>query len=540
MRSSKHIRFVFPLLVVLGGFLLSIALPAGTFGGSSDGIPITDADFHEQDRAKAELGKLLFFDKVLSGNRNMSCATCHHPYMGTGDALSLPIGEGGQGLGRARTTGFDADAVHERVPRNSPGLFNLGAKEFVVMFHDGRVMMDATHPRGFITPAGLDLPSGLDSALAAQAMFPVTSGTEMAGQAGENSIADAAAQSNLAGHDGVWAQLAQRLQGIDEYVQLFTNAFDDIRSAEDITYVHAANAIAAFEGQAFRCTNSPFDQYLNGDPFALTDIQLSGKDLFYGKAGCVNCHSGKFQTDHQFHAIGVPQIGPGKGDNLPGYNDGRDDFGRERETKQISDRFKFRTPSLRQVTLTGPWGHSGAYNDLELMVRHHLSPLQYLEQYNPFQAELPSRIDLDALDFVAHSDPVRRKAIADAIELIPNDLSDLEIEQLMAFLNSLTDMSCLDYAQQIPIRVPSGLPLCPLGCEDFNPDLPIAQAIARLIENDPADDPNADHYIGDLEIQEALDLWIRGVPVPGTNGRIIDDVTIMALIAIWANQTVMP
>ncbi len=540
MRSSKQTTFVFPLLVLLLGFVLSIALPAGTFGGSSDGIPITDQDFQDRDVAKEELGKLLFFDKVLSGNRNMSCATCHHPYMATGDALALPVGEGGMGLGRSRNTGLGLDAVHERVPRNSPAIFNLGANEFVVMFHDGRVMMDTRHPSGFSTPAGLDLPVGLDSTLAAQAMFPVTSGTEMAGQAGENSIADVAANGNLAGPNGVWEQIAKRLQGIDEYVQLFSEAFGNIQTAEDITYVHAANAIAAYEAQAFRCTNAPFDRYLNGDPFALTKIQLSGKDLFYGKAGCVNCHSGKFQTDHNFYAIGMPQIGPGKGDNLPGYSDGHDDFGRERVTGLTEDRFRFRTPPLRQVTLTGPWGHDGAYEDLEEMVRHHLNPTQSLAQYDAFLTSMPSRADLNAMDFVAHNDPVRRQAIADAIELMPTDLEELEIEQLMAFLNSLTDMSCLNYAQQIPTSVPSGLPLCEIGCENFDPDLPVAQAVARMISNDPEGDPNADHYIGDLEIKEALQLWISGAGVPRTGGKTIDDATMLALITIWANQTVMP
>lgn len=393
------------------------------------------------------LGKFLFFDKILSGNKNISCATCHHPFAATGDGISLPIGAGGIGLGVMR----NPNNIKERVPRNSPHLFNLGALEFTTLFHDGRV---AKQPSGFISPAGDDLPLGLDNPLAVQAMFPVTAAAEMAGEKGENTIADAAAEANLI---SVWQQLAERLQKIDEYVDLFIAAFADINTAEDITYVHAANAIASFEAAAFRCTNSPFDQYIRGNHDVASQQQIRGAILFYGKARCSSCHSGIFQTDHKFHAIGIPQIGPGKGDNLPGYNDGHDDFGRERVTKDAADRFKFRTPSLRQVIMTGPWGHDGAYNDLEQMVRHHLNPIEALNNYDISQALLPSRADLDKIDIIAHQDKKRRQAIIDAIEIDPIKLTYEEVYDLIAFLHALTDVNCIDLRKNAVNQVPSGL-----------------------------------------------------------------------------------
>lgn len=231
----------------------------------------TDSDFYDNgapSAAKVDLGKKLFFDKILSGNKNDSCATCHHSLTDTGDGLSLPVGEGARGLGVTRDTGTGSDAIHERVPSNAPPVFNLGAKEYVNLFHDGRVQVG---PNGeLLTPAGANLPSDFDNILAAQAMFPVTSGTEMAGQTGENSIADAAAAGNLAGPGGVWEQLAFRLQGVPAYVNMFVNTFDDVSSASDITYVHAANAISAFEAKNWRATNSPFDKLLNGDLTALS------------------------------------------------------------------------------------------------------------------------------------------------------------------------------------------------------------------------------------------------------------------------------
>jgi cytochrome c peroxidase len=424
--------------------------------------PVSDADFYNNgvpNAAKVELGRNLFFDKILSGNLNTSCATCHHSLADTGDGLSLPVGEGGAGLGVTRDTGSDDDAIYERVPRNAPPVFNLGAREFTLMFHDGRIMEDPAHPSGFQNPAGVDLPTGLDNALAVQAMFPVTSGAEMAGQPLENDQADAAAEGNLAGPGGVWEQLADKLRAIPEYVDMFMAVYPGIQSGADITYVHAANAIAAFEATAWRFDDSPFDRYLRGDKQSMSPAAERGIHVFYGEGNCASCHSGPFQTDHDFHAIAMPQIGPGKGDNLAGYSDGRDDFGRERVTARPEDRFRFRTLTLRNVALTAPYGHSGAYNTLEAVVRHHLDPVNSLHTYDQGQAVLPSRADLDAADFVVMNDLVRRGAIADANELQPVQLSDKKLSDLIEFLHALTDRNAIDLRNNVPGRVPSGLSL---------------------------------------------------------------------------------
>jgi len=445
------------LVLMLAVFL--IASPAVSIAGADEApavrlpAPATDADFPPGDLAKEELGRLLFFDKILSGNQNISCATCHHPLTATTDWLSLPVGEGGVGLARTRSTGA---GVLERVPRNAPHVFNLGAAEFRTMFHDGRVQEDAGAPGGFFSPAGADLPSGLDNALAAQAMFPVTSPTEMAGRDGDNPVADAAAAGDL---PAVWGMLADRLRGIDGYVERFVAAFDDVGAAEDITFVHAANAIGAFEAAAFRADRSPFDRYLRGDRNAMTVDARRGMRLFYGRAQCSGCHAGVFQTDHRFHAIGVPQIGPGKGDNLPGYDDGLDDFGRERVSGLEQDRFRFRTPTLRNVVATGPWGHDGAYNDLAAMVRHHLDPWSALDSYDPAQTVLPPDDVLAPTDFACYEDPVRRAAVMSAIEIEPVALDTRELADLLAFLEALTDRGFHGLRDAIPMEVPSGIPV---------------------------------------------------------------------------------
>lgn len=446
---------------------LAVALPLAlsSFAAPLNGqLPseVDDSDFYDNGAPapeKVELGRVLFFDKILSGNQNVSCATCHHSLTGTGDGLALPIGEGGRGLGVTRDTGSGSDAVHERVPRNAPAVFNLGAMEFTIMFHDGRVAVDANEPSGFLSPAGANLPMGLDNVLAAQAMFPVTSGTEMAGQVGENAQANAADAGNLAGPGGVWEIIAGKLQAIPEYVTLFQAAYPQITNASEITYVHAANAIAAFEASQWRFTDSPFDRYLAHDNQALSTEAKRGMRLFYGRAGCSDCHSGAFQSDQSFHAIAMPQIGAGKGDNLPGYSDGHDDFGRERVTGSPADRFRFRTPTLRNVALTAPYGHAGAYDTLEAMVQHHLDPVNSLNSYDQSQASLPQRADLDALDFIVMNDPTRVAAIAAANELSPVSLSDSEFSALMSFLHALTDPAALDMRKDVPKSVPSGLTL---------------------------------------------------------------------------------
>jgi cytochrome c peroxidase len=411
-------------------------------------FPATDPD-------QVALGKLLFFDKELSGNRNIACATCHHPLAAIGDGLSMPVGEGARGLGVARDTGSGADAVHERVPRNAPHLFNLGAEGFDELFWDGRISVNPDHPSGYDSPAGDDLPPGLPTVLAAQAMFPVTSNEEMAGQPGENPVADAVAAGNLAGPGGVWALLAERLRAIPEYVALFEAAFDDVDGAEDITFVHVATALGAFEADAFRADDSPFDRFLRGRDDALSGAQKRGMALFNGRAGCVVCHSGPLQTDHRFHTIALPQIGPGKGDGV----NGREDFGRERVTGDPADRYRFRTPSLRNVALTAPYGHSGAFNTLEAHVRHYRDTAASLRAYDPSQAALPSRPDLDALDFEALAQPAVVEALAAATEAPPRGLSDRDVADLVAFLHALTDPAMLDMRHLMPERVPSGLPL---------------------------------------------------------------------------------
>jgi cytochrome c peroxidase len=185
----------------------------------------------------------------------------------------------------------------------------------------------------------------------------------------------------------------------------------------------------------------------------------------------------------------MPQVGPGKSDGrhaaywrASGHEAFLEDFGRGRVTVRPENDFQFRTPSLGNVALTGPWGHDGACRTLEEVVRHHLDPVASLERYECNEADLlplgrvlevtavgsslshswlsDNRLEGFLMrDTWVQNHPELRKRIADANELSPTELSDAEVADLVAFLGCLTDPSSDDLAELVPERVPSGLPV---------------------------------------------------------------------------------
>lgn len=388
------------------------------------------------------LGQVLFFDKVLSGNRDVSCATCHLPFAATTDGLSLSIGVGGVGLSTARTIGNG----REFIPRNATEIFNRGSPDWSSMFWDSRVALSSNG--SFISPAGVELPAGLDNVLAVQAMFPVTSEAEMLGIPGDMDVHGnlndiVFLRNNLA----IWDALMARLLSYPGYVSMFNAAYPET-PVDELGFQHAANAIAAFEIEAWTFTDSPWDQYLAGSNDAMSNSEKRGAVLFYGKAGCASCHADNLMTDQQHHNIAAPQFGPGKGDGELGNLD----FGRYRETGEPQDKFAFRTPPLRNVAITGPWMHNGAYTTLEAAVEHMLDPKNSLKDYNPSQLSPDLR---DSIKEDLYEEIVKTLDIL----VSPTALTEMEFEDLLAFLHALTSPTALDLQGGIPLSVPSGLPI---------------------------------------------------------------------------------
>jgi cytochrome c peroxidase len=414
--------------------------------------PLTNADFRPVDRAEAELGWLLFYDPILSGNREVACATCHHPRFATSDGVSLGLGDGGMGLGPARRPD-PANLPEQRIPRNAPALFNLGANEFTVLFHDGRIEADPTRPGGLRTPLGPDMVAGFDGLLSAQTMFPVLSPDEMAGHYSENEIAQAVRLGRITGEGGAWELISRRVAALPAYAEGFAAIYPEIAEGRAIAFTDISNAIAAFMEFEWRADDSPFDRHLRGEEM-LEGAAADGMTLFFGAAGCAACHSGPFQTDHGFHAMGVPQIGPGKAARFETH---ARDTGRMRVTGREADAYAFRTPSLRNVVATGPYGHAGAEADLRRFVATHLTPSQAARGYardSAVLAPLPGAQDWRILD-----EKAERAAIEVAAAPDGPTLSEDQIDALLAFLAALTDEASLAGRLGVPEGVPSGLPV---------------------------------------------------------------------------------
>lgn len=398
--------------------------------------------------ALVDLGRSLFFDKILSGNRDVSCATCHNPTLQSGDARSLAVGTGGVGVGESRVLGQG----RQFTPRNAPSLFNAAlAPQYI--FWDGRVSLDFGVQR-FRAPAGVILPQGLSNLLAAQAMIPVTNRVEMRGEAGDRDASGTAnelAQISDSDNAAIWSAAMRRVLAVNAYVQKFNAAFPGI-PASQLGFQHAANAIAAFEAATFTKTNSAFDRYLARDDNALSADAKRGALLFFGKGRCSSCHSGAMLGAQQFANAGVPQLGPGTGSAAPL------DVGNEEGIlggPPVKGQFAFRVAPLRNVELTAPYMHNGAYATLEAVVGHYNNVDSALKAFDPSSLDPSLRASY-------HGDATtinRVLASVDGRLRQPLRLTAEEQRQLVAFLKSLTDPSARDMASVVPSTVPSGLPV---------------------------------------------------------------------------------
>ncbi|PTX48381.1 cytochrome c peroxidase [Allosediminivita pacifica] len=421
-----------------------IALPAAADAIDPDDFLPFDAD-------QARIGQLLFYDKILSGNRNISCGTCHHHSLGSSDGLSLGIGEGGAGLGADRTPGTGADRIQKRVPRNAPGLWNLAHRGIQTVFHDGRLQKIDDDEYVFDSPAGSDIPMGLNSIIAAQALFPMTSDTEMAGSPGENDVATAVAAGVHLG----WPILARRVATIPAYAGMFSEVFEDVEGQDDITIVHVVNALAAFIGTEWQSYDTPYDRWAR-EGVPLPARAERGRRLFFGEAGCAQCHNGPLFSDQQFHAAGLPAFGPGRNRKFDPINR---DVGRMGKTDRLDDAYRFRTPSLRNVAVTAPYGHNGAYPTLRDMIRHMANPVGSRMLWRPEMARLPAVPWLAAGDFAVMEDRFEMARQAQYLEILPVRLSDEQVGEIEAFLSALTDPNPFDRPLGRPESVPSGLPV---------------------------------------------------------------------------------
>lgn len=322
-----------------------------------------------------------------------------------------------------------------------------------MLFHDGRIEVDPTRPSGLRTPMEEEMVTGFASILSAQTMFPVLSPDEMAGHYNENEISKVVREGFITGPDGAWARISARVAGIPAYRAAFEKAYPEIAAGRPIAFTDISNAIAQFVAFEWRSDDSAFDAVLRKQALFQSEA-AKGADLFYGAAGCATCHSGPFLTDHAFHATGEPQLGPGKAERFERHS--RDE-GRFRVTNNPADIFAFRTPSLRNVAQTGPWGHAGSHRDLAAFVADHARSGEQLAGYDRRQVILPilpqTKPDWTLLDTPAEVAAIQAAAVP------PAKLTQDQVTQIVAFLTTLSDPVALQGRLGVPETVPSGLPV---------------------------------------------------------------------------------
>lgn len=399
--------------------------------------------------AVIELGRVLFFDPELSGNRNVACSSCHLPMDHAADGQRLGIGQdGGTGAGTERHGG-------STLSRNVIAPFNRSFADRLLW--DGRV---ERMPDGSIR-APVPLPEGIETPLEAQALLPLLDREEMRGHDGDLDVRGAMNELAAIPDDdpqAVWDAIMARLMAIPEYYRRFAEAFPSVPAGEH-TIAHAVRAIARFEMFLWELTDTSFDRFLGDEHRLPLDDQLAGDarlgaELFFGDAGCDRCHNGPLLSDDEFHNIGVPPYGPGE---IGGVDEGRFLI-----TGDPADRFAFKTPPLRNVTLTGPYMHNGSISTLRQAIRQHIEPERVLDEGQLTVESGTVFIDPDV------ADAIRATISPDVRPLRP--LSDHEIAALEELLFSLTseiELFFLPPRAGEPPAVPSGLPVAGSSQERF-------------------------------------------------------------------------
>ena len=251
-------------------------------------LPLTFPEDNPYSAEKAELGRLLYFDRRLSADGSLSCASCHDPKFAFTDGAAVSTGIKGQKGGRS-----------------APTVINRGYG--MLQFWDGRA-----------------------GSLEDQAKGPIANPIEMGMP-----------------HEAMIATL-KRIQG---YRGMFKKSF----GTEDFTVDHVAKAIATFE-RTVLSGNAPYDRYKAGNKTAMTEPQVRGMKLFFGKARCDACHEGSNFTTNAFHNVGV------------GTDKPKPDVGRFEVTKNEKDWGAFKTPTLRDIARTGPYMHDGSMKTLDEVV----------------------------------------------------------------------------------------------------------------------------------------------------------------------------
>ena len=318
---------------------------------------------------KVELGRLLFYDPILSGEKDVACASCHHPEYGYAEGLELSVGVNGSGLGEMRQFNQPNDIPFTK--RNSQSILNTAFNGI-----DAKGVYDPEK-----APMFWDLRT---QSLEQQSLKPIATLEEMRGQGHAEAIE--------------LDSIANRLKAIDEYQKLFREAFG---GSDAVSVINLSKAIAAFE-RTLVANNSPFDRFMRGDKTALNSMEKEGLTVFR-QAGCAKCHNGPMLSDFKLHVLGVPD-----NEKLP-----EADLG-------AGNNNAFRTPTLRNLRYTDPYMHNGKLKTLENVMELY-EDVAGLKSRNP-------RISPDQLDPLARKSKITQKDFRLIIEFL-NTLNDDQFDR---------------------------------------------------------------------------------------------------------------
>ena len=440
----------------------------------------------------ANLGRLLWFDKIHSLHHDNTCGGCHSPTNGFGDSQPMAIGvQNNNIVGPGR--------VGPRNQRRTPLVINTAL--YPGMMWNSRFSSLSGDPfdntQGFRFPFPEDdtrfsfpqnIRHGVHVLLQAQAHMPPTELIEVAGFTGtcphgvpdptlgpafcqfDDGKGDAVPLPDGTGtrNEPIRQKALTLLNANAKYRELFGEVFPEVKAGAPIDFFMFGKAIAEFEFTLV-FANAPIDRFARGEANAMTGQQKRGALLFFGKARCVQCHAvsgsssagdaNEMFSDFRERDIGVPQLAPafgvGRGNVIFDGPGADEDFGREEFTGYPADRYLFRTAPLRNLATSPGFFHNGAFVRLEDAIRHHLDVRASNRTYDPAKAGVPGDLRI-----VGPSAPVLARL--DPILQSPINLTEGEFNQLVAFVrDALLDERAkpANLCKLVPPDVPSGLPI---------------------------------------------------------------------------------
>lgn len=301
---------------------------------------------------KVELGKALFHETAFAQANvfpitmeEYSCASCHHAEAGFQAGVRQGLGEGGEGFGlrgegRLKNALCDASMVDVQ-PVRTPSAMN-GAFQPLMLWNGQFGTTDANEGTEDRWKEGTPL------------------ATNKLGFEGLETQA-------IAGMGVHRLKVNEELVTQFNYKEAFDEAFPDLPESERYSNITAGLALAAYE-RTVLSNEAPWQQYLRGNTYALSDYEKEGAILFLGKAQCVSCHTGPALNDMKFHALGMGEFDPAE---VFFYNpEDPSQFGRYSFTGVEADRYKFKTPQLYNLRHVNFYGHGGTFTSVEDVIAY--------------------------------------------------------------------------------------------------------------------------------------------------------------------------